>query len=144
MCRCSGETVDHLLLHCEIAYAIWTFTFSVFGVQRVLPKSLVELQSEQRNLFENYSSFGWNLAPLCLLQTKTTRHTFEGVDASTIQLRLTFIRTLFEWSYVLGHSEVRAIVDFIISLSFRLKLSLSVSLQEYFAYCCMCEVVLLS
>ena len=23
MCRCNGETVDHLLLHCEKAYQLW-------------------------------------------------------------------------------------------------------------------------
>ena len=36
-------TVDHLLFHCDIAYEIWTLTFSVFGVQWVMPKSVVEL-----------------------------------------------------------------------------------------------------
>ena len=25
MCRCNGETVDHLLLHCGKAYWLWSF-----------------------------------------------------------------------------------------------------------------------
>ena len=25
MCRCSGEMVDHLLLHCSVAFELWSF-----------------------------------------------------------------------------------------------------------------------
>ena len=30
MCRHCGEMVDHLLLHCEIAYRLWSFVFILF------------------------------------------------------------------------------------------------------------------
>ena len=43
MCRNSGDTVDHLLLYCDIAYELWTFTFTMFETQWVLPKSVIEL-----------------------------------------------------------------------------------------------------
>ena len=32
MCRCCGETVDHLLLHCGKAYRLWCFVFRIFGI----------------------------------------------------------------------------------------------------------------
>ena len=32
MCRHCGETVDHLLLHCEMAYRLWSFVFITFGL----------------------------------------------------------------------------------------------------------------
>ena len=32
MCHCCGETVDHLLLHCEKAYRLWCFLFRIFGI----------------------------------------------------------------------------------------------------------------
>jgi hypothetical protein len=32
MCKRSEETVDHLLLHCEVAYALWFAIFSRFGM----------------------------------------------------------------------------------------------------------------
>ena len=31
VCKCSGETVDHSLLHCDIAYTLWSFVVSVFS-----------------------------------------------------------------------------------------------------------------
>ena len=27
MCRCDGETMDHLLLHCKLAHAFWCEVF---------------------------------------------------------------------------------------------------------------------
>ena len=32
MCRCYGETMDHLLLHCGKAYRLWCFVFRTFGI----------------------------------------------------------------------------------------------------------------
>jgi hypothetical protein len=32
MCRRNGESVDHLLLHCEVAGALWDVFFSRFGL----------------------------------------------------------------------------------------------------------------
>ena len=32
MCRCNGETVDHLLLHCDKAYWLWSLVFRSFGI----------------------------------------------------------------------------------------------------------------
>ena len=31
MCRCNEETVDHLLLHCDKAYRLWSLVFRSFG-----------------------------------------------------------------------------------------------------------------
>ena len=36
MCRCFGEMVEHLLLHCEFAYALWGGAFLMFGIQWVM------------------------------------------------------------------------------------------------------------
>ena len=33
MYRCSGEMEDHLLIHCETAYASWSEMFMMFGIQ---------------------------------------------------------------------------------------------------------------
>jgi hypothetical protein len=38
MCKRSKETVDHLLLHCEVAFALWAAIFSHFGMAWVMPR----------------------------------------------------------------------------------------------------------
>ena len=40
MCRCNGEIVDHLLLHCGKAYWLWSLVFRSFGIFWVLPRSV--------------------------------------------------------------------------------------------------------
>ena len=41
MCLRCGETIDHLLFHCEIAYRLWTFIFKTFGLS--LARSIPDL-----------------------------------------------------------------------------------------------------
>ena len=37
MCRCSGETVDHLLFHYGKTYRLWSLVFRPFRISWVLP-----------------------------------------------------------------------------------------------------------
>jgi hypothetical protein len=32
MCKRSGESVDHLLLHCFVARELWSMVFGLFGI----------------------------------------------------------------------------------------------------------------
>ena len=32
MCKCNGETIEHLLLYCPIASDLWSIVFGLFGV----------------------------------------------------------------------------------------------------------------
>jgi hypothetical protein len=43
MCKSSKETMDHLLLHCEVASTLWDAIFSRFGVAWVMPRRVVDL-----------------------------------------------------------------------------------------------------
>ena len=43
MCRHCGETVAHLLLHCEMAYELWSFVFITFDLSWVVPRSIPDL-----------------------------------------------------------------------------------------------------
>ena len=36
MCKNSGESIDHLLLHCELAIEVWNIVFQLFGVTWVM------------------------------------------------------------------------------------------------------------
>ena len=43
MCQHCGETVDHLLFHCEMAYRLWSFVFITFGLSWVTPRLIPDL-----------------------------------------------------------------------------------------------------
>jgi hypothetical protein len=45
MCKKHGESVDHLLLHCDVARVVWSFFYSLFGVEWVMPSSVLDLLS---------------------------------------------------------------------------------------------------
>ena len=38
MCKRCGESIDHLLLHCPIAYEMWSMIFCLFGICWVMPQ----------------------------------------------------------------------------------------------------------
>ena len=37
-----GESVDHLLLHCPIAYEMWSMIFCLFGICWVMPQRVAD------------------------------------------------------------------------------------------------------
>ena len=43
MCHCSEEMIDHLLIHCEIAYTLWSELFMIFWIHWVLPDKVASL-----------------------------------------------------------------------------------------------------
>ena len=43
MCKCNGEFVDHLLLHCSIASNLWSMILGLFRVHWMMSKSIVEV-----------------------------------------------------------------------------------------------------
>ena len=53
--------MDHLLIHCENAYALWSDMFMMFGIQWVLPDKVASLLLGWRNWFGKRSSNVWNL-----------------------------------------------------------------------------------
>jgi hypothetical protein len=43
LCKTSGESIDHLFIHCEVASELWTVFFQLFGVAWVMPHRVSEL-----------------------------------------------------------------------------------------------------
>jgi len=43
MSKKSGENIDHLLLHCEVARALWVLIYSLFGLEWIIPQIAVDL-----------------------------------------------------------------------------------------------------
>jgi hypothetical protein len=43
LCKRDGETMDHLLLHCDVASTLWNHVFSRFGMSWVMLRRVVDL-----------------------------------------------------------------------------------------------------
>jgi hypothetical protein len=51
LCKKSGKTVGHLLLHCETASALWNSIFGLFGLACAMPCRLRDLLACWRGQF---------------------------------------------------------------------------------------------
>ena len=119
MCRCNGEMVNHLLLHCEKAYQLWSLVFRSFGISWVLPRSVANTLFGWWNWFGKHSSSAWNLAPLCLMWCiwrEQNWRTFEDKDKSNDQLLAYFSGSLFDCSRAWGLTSSDSIPMFLSSL----------------------------
>ena len=52
MCGNSGESIEHIILHCEVATELWS-DFSAFGVAWVMPCSVSECSGSWRSRYGN-------------------------------------------------------------------------------------------
>jgi hypothetical protein len=43
LCKRNKESVDHLLLHCDVASALWNAFFTGFGMSWVMPRRVIDL-----------------------------------------------------------------------------------------------------
>ena len=120
MCRHSGKTVDHLLLHCEMTHRLWSFVYITFGLSWVISSSIPDLLFGWWNWLGKHSSQIWNLVPLCILWCiwrEWNQRTFEDLNSSDDQMLASFSRTLFDWSQAWGLTSSNFLPSFLCSLS---------------------------
>ena len=111
--------MDHLLLHCKFARALWSEVFLMFGVQWVMPYTVASLLFAWRNWLENYSSNVWNMVLACLMWLvwkERNARTFEDIERPIELLKTSLARTLFEWSCIWGLTHCISLFDFLISV----------------------------
>lgn len=89
MCKCSRETVDHLLLHCSIAKELWTMAFGMFGIYWVMPRSVLGLLACWQGNFGRHQNIS--------IWQKHNARSFGDCERTTVELKLQFFRTLLDW-----------------------------------------------
>ena len=68
MCKRNGESIDHLLIHCSIAFDLWSMVLTLFGIHWVMPKTVVDLLAcWQGKLGRHRNSAIWMAMPHCLM-----------------------------------------------------------------------------
>ena len=102
MCKKSGELVNHLLLHCPIAYDLWSMVWALFGLQLVMPHGVSDLFSSWQGSFGGHWSIDlWMAVPhyvlWCIWREQNSR-CFEGKERSTSDFKSLLPHTLLEWS----------------------------------------------
>jgi len=98
MCKRDGKLVDHLLLHCDVAYALWSALFTRFGLSWVMPRRVIDL-------FACWWTFGrprsveiWKMVPACLLWCvwkEMNNRCFEDLERSLEDILASFLHTLY-------------------------------------------------
>uniref|UniRef100_A0A2N9IWR4 CHD3-type chromatin-remodeling factor PICKLE n=1 Tax=Fagus sylvatica TaxID=28930 RepID=A0A2N9IWR4_FAGSY len=117
MCKENDKSISHLLLPCSAAREIWNFIFSIFAIEWVMPKGVVDLLSCwgsgcRRAMIRQT----WDLIPHCIFwciwRERNTR-TFEGVERNLLEIKGTVLRTLTDWSNASGVMSFSSVLDFL-------------------------------
>ena len=67
MCKCNGESVDHLFLHCPVATDLWSMAFGLFGISLDMLQSIVGLLACWQGRFGHHQNgYKWLFVPHCL------------------------------------------------------------------------------
>jgi len=68
MCKKSGESINHLLIDCEVARELWSYILNLFGVEWGMSKWVIDLLNSWGGQVEcGTVKEVWRLAPLCLM-----------------------------------------------------------------------------
>ena len=98
MCKRCGGSVDHLLFHCSIAWELWSLVFCLFGIQWVMPNTVLELFKAWQGKFAWHRRIDvWKLVPHCLIWCiwhERNARIFEVCERSLLQIKSFFLHTL--------------------------------------------------
>ena len=99
MCKHSGESVNHLFLHCDVARVVWSMVFSIFSVTWFTPEGVSKLLACWRRQEVNIlAKEVWQIVPPCIMWIiwrERNGRCFEDQERSMEELKKLFIQTLF-------------------------------------------------
>jgi len=113
----SGMSVDHLLLHCEIAMALWNAFFSCIGLAWVIPRRVVDFFACWRGKCGSLQSAAvWKMVPSslmwCFWRERYDR-SFENRERMVVELKCSFFNTLYHWTTALDNINLPMFLDFL-------------------------------
>jgi hypothetical protein len=107
ICKKIGKSVDHLLLHCDVASALWSSLFNRFGMSWVMPKQVIDLLACWRSSRRPRSTVVWKMAAICLfwcLWRDRNNSSFKDLESTLEEILSSFYLTLYFWTTAYVHS----------------------------------------
>jgi hypothetical protein len=101
MCKKNEESVDHLLLHCEVVCVLWNAIFCRFRLSWVMPRRVVDLFACWWTGGRSRSAVVWKMVPCCLLWClwmERNDRQFEDKERSMEELLYFFFSSLYSWT----------------------------------------------
>jgi exonuclease III len=118
LCKKNGESVDHLLLHCEVATYLWHSVFTLFGMEWVMPEKVIDLFSCWNQVGgKDLSRDIWRMAPLCVIWCiwrERNARIFEDKECSVVGVRKNMITMLHMWAMAHYRNEIPTIEDLLL------------------------------
>jgi hypothetical protein len=109
-------------LHCDVARVVWSFFYGLFGVEWVMPRSVLDLLSAWGTLLGRGPVHRvWKQVPLCVLWglwRERNSRLFEDVEVQAGALCRNMLNMLFFWVSANGMGSM-SYADFLLSCSFR-------------------------
>jgi hypothetical protein len=121
LCKRDGESMDHILQHCDVASAMWNNIFSRFGISWVMPRSVLDLVACWWKFGRSRSATTWKMVPICLfwcIWRKRNLRCFENLESSLEEVLELFLHTLYFWSMAFLYPLSIRFADFLASFSF--------------------------
>jgi hypothetical protein len=78
-------SLDHLVLYCDVAFALWSILFSHFGMFWVMPRRVIDLFACWWSVGRPRSAALWKIVPTCLFWTvwrERNNRRFEDLERS--------------------------------------------------------------
>jgi hypothetical protein len=66
LCKRDEESVDHLLLHCDVVSTLWNLVFSRFGMSWVMSRRVIDLFVCWYKAGRPRSAAVWKMVPICI------------------------------------------------------------------------------
>jgi len=100
MCKSSGESIDHLFLHCMVATELWRTIMQMFGVEWVMPRSVKDMLGSWRGQKGNQTLITiWRMAPLCLMWCEIDLMNLKRMMLQTMFMRREKFQLMHECSF---------------------------------------------